>query len=46
MNGAWQAIIASAAGIVFTVIARIIDRILPDPEGRNPLPPSPAGAER
>lgn len=41
MNGAWQAIIASGAGIAFTALARIVDRLLPDPHGKNPMPPNP-----
>lgn len=41
MNGAWQAIIASAVGIAFTALARIVDRLLPDPQNKNPMPPAP-----
>lgn len=40
---ATQAIIASAIGVVFTVLARLVDKYLPDPKGEHPLPPPPAG---
>jgi hypothetical protein len=42
MDAMWQAIIASAVGVIFTVAARFIDRILPDPQGKHPIPPPPA----
>jgi hypothetical protein len=37
-----QAVIATAVGAIFTVLARFIDRWLPDPEGRYPVAPYPS----
>jgi hypothetical protein len=37
-----QAVIASAIGVAFTVLARLVDRFLPDPRGEHPLPPPPS----
>lgn len=42
MDAFWQAVIASIVGGLFTVAARYIDRVLPDPQNKNPLPPPPA----
>ena len=35
-----QAVIASAIGVIFTVAARLIDKYIPDPDDRHPLPPT------
>lgn len=35
------AILSSVVGLVFTVLARLIDRWLPDPDKAHPLPAPP-----
>ena len=41
---AWSQIIAALVGIGFTVLARLIDRWLPD-DGKHPLPKPPTKGE-
>ena len=36
VNAAWQAIISTGVGFVFVVLARVIDKFLPDED--NPFP--------
>ena len=35
----WAQLIAAVVGAIVTVLWRLIDRYLPDPEGKHPLPP-------
>lgn len=42
MSTTWQAVISSAVGVAFVVVARLVDRFLPDPKGEHPLPAAPA----
>ena len=37
----WSEVLAVIIGAVVTVIWRLIDRYLPDPDGKHPLPPAP-----
>ena len=34
-------VISAGVGLVLTAAARLIDKWLPDPEGKHPLPPMP-----
>lgn len=38
----WTSIISGAVGIAFVVVGRLVDRFLPDPEDKHPLPDPPA----
>jgi hypothetical protein len=37
-NDIWAQVIAVVAGILITVAFRLVDKYLPDPEGKHPLP--------
>jgi hypothetical protein len=41
MSEVWQQITAAIVGAVITILWRLIDRYLPDPNGKHPLPPAP-----
>ena len=34
-------VVAAVVGVVATIVWRLVDRYLPDPEGKHPLPPRP-----
>lgn len=34
----WAAVISIAAGIILTIVARLVDKWLPDPENKHPMP--------
>lgn len=34
-------IVAAGVGVLFIVIGRLVDRFLPDPDGKHPLPSPP-----
>lgn len=38
MSGLSEAIVSTGVGVVFCVVARLIDRFLPDTTGQHPLP--------
>lgn len=38
MSGVTEAIVSTAVGMAFVVVARLVDRFLPDTTGQHPLP--------